>query len=401
MNKEHTNWKRFLKIATLLVAILVVAWLAQHYVMARLDVHQRRIEGFYMEEKDSLDMMILGASETYNGYIPAKAWDEYGITSYLYGYQANPVTLWSYQLKEIEKTQHPDVLLIECNGAVYDEENLNDPAELRFMSDDMPFSRNKIELINDRATESKLSYYFPILKYHAHLIPGNGTLSKIMLEKRGFNILRGYQARSGGDDLSNDVIDVSGDDSVLELDPLADQALRAFLEQCKESEIKHIVFVRFPHVVTDYNYSRFQRYHKVKEIVEEYGFDYIDMDAFMDDMGLLFESDFLDCEHLSANGARKLTDYIVPYLMDRYEMSPREQSEKVVKQWEDSLEYYNRLYEYWCYFKETYPDATADRYDLNDNAISNMRIYSYADGKPIGTEKIVTSDLIKYALNNK
>ncbi len=381
MNKRVL--KRVLKIGTLLAVLIAFAFLEQHYVMARLDVHQRRIQGFYMEEKDSLDMVILGASETYNGYIPARAWGEYGITSYLYGYQANPVTLWSYQLKEIEKTQHPDVLIIECNGAVYDEDNLNDPAELRFMTDDMPFSRNKVELINDRATESKLSYYFPILKYHAHLIPGNGTFSKILLEKRGFNILRGYQARAGGEDFSDDVIDVTGDESVRELNPIADEALRAFLKQCKESEIKHIVFMRFPHVVTDYNYERFQRYHKVKEIVEEYGFDYIDMDAYMDDMDMTFENDFLDCEHLSAKGARKLTDYMVPYLMDRYGMTSHDQSEKVTKQWEDSLEYYDRLYEYWCYFKETYPDETKDRYDLNDNYVSNKRINAYFDGNPI------------------
>ncbi len=402
MSKDHsktTNWKRFLKIVTLAAAILIVIWVAQHYVMTRLDAHQRRIEGFYMEEKDSLDMIILGASETYNGYIPARAWEEYGITSYLYGYQANPVTLWSYQLKEIEKTQHPDILLIECNGAVYDERNLKDPAELRFMSDDMPMSKNKIDLINDQAQESKLSYYFPILKYHAHLIPGNGTVSKIQLERQGFNIMRGAQARVGGDDISDKVVDVSGDDSVRELDPIADHALRAFLEQCQESDIKHIVFVRYPHIVTDYNYTRFQRYHKVKEIVEEYGFDYIDMDPLMDDMGLSFENDFLDCEHMNLNGARKLTDYMVPYLMDRYQMTPRKQSEKVEKQWEESLEYYNRLYEYWCYFRETYPFATDSRFDLNDNAASHIRIDAYFDGHPMGIRKISKKDLIKYVLN--
>ena len=377
------NLKRLILIVSLLVAVIAFSYFAQHYIMTRLDVHQRRLQGFYMEEENSLDMIILGSSETYNGYVPAKAWEDYGITSYLYGYQANPVTLWSYQLREIEKTQHPQVLMIECNGAVYNEEDLSNPAEVRFMTDDMPFSMNKLQLIREKGTESALSYYFPILKYHSHLLPGNGTASKLLLEKRGFNILRGTQARVGGDDISKDRIDVEGDTSEVDLDPVAEEAFRAFLEQCQESDIEHIVFVRFPHVVTDYNYIRFQRYHTIQKLVEEYGFDYIDMDAYMDDMGITFEDDFLDCEHLNANGARKLTDYMVPMIIDKYHLEPREQSAKVYQQWSDSLEYYNNLYDYWCYFRDKYPDITESKYDLNDNATSNARINAYISGHPI------------------
>ncbi len=404
MRKERSKrlyLKRFLKIATLAVAVIAFLWFEQHYIMARLDTHQRRLAGFYMEEKDSLDMVILGASETYNGYVPARAWDEYGITSYLYGYQANPVTLWSYQLKEIEKTQHPDVLLVECNGAIYVDKELENPAEVRFMTDDMPFSKNKVQLIKEQATESKLSYYFPFLKYHGHLIPGNGTLSKYLLEKRGFNILRGAQARISGDEISRHVIDVTGDNSIADLDPRADAALRAFLEQCKESEIEHIVFIHFPHVVTDYNYKRFQRYHMVEKIVEEYGFDYVDMDEFMDEMDMTFKKDFLDCEHLSPIGARKLTDFMVPYIMERYDVTPREQSAKVIDQWEQSLDYYNRLFEYWQYFREAYPYEMSDEYGLNDNAVSSMRIDAYFNDEPLGLEKIKKIDLFKYALSYK
>ena len=232
------------------------------------------------------------------------------------------------------------------------------------------------------------------------MIPGNGSASKYLLEKRGFNILRGAQARVAGDDISDDVIDVTGDDSIADLHPRAEEALCAFLEQCKESDIEHIVFVHFPHVVTDYNYERFQRYHMVEKIIEENGFDYIDMDEFSDEMDITFENDFLDCEHLSADGARKLTDFMVPYLMERYDISPRKQTEKVAAQWEESLTYYNHLYGYWQYFKASYPGATQDRYDLNDSATSNMRINKYYEDEPIGTDNISRMDLLKYTLKS-
>ena len=387
MNNKKIIGKRIILVVSLLVAVLVCSYFAQHYIMTRLDVTQRRLQGFYMEEKNSLDMVILGSSETYNGYAPPKAYEKYGITSYLYGYQANPVTLWKYQLKEIERTQNPKVLIIECNGAVYDEDGFENPAEVRFMTDDMPFSMNKVHLIREEGTESTLSYYFPILKYHTHLIPGNGTKSKILMEERGFNILRGTQARVAGDPISKKRIDVTGDTSMAELDPVAEESLTEFLKLCQESDIEHIVFVRFPHVVTDYNYKRFQRYHKIREMVESYGFDYVDMDQYMDDMEMTFEEDFLDCEHLNAKGARKLTDFMVGYMVKTYNMEPRKQSTKVVDQWEDSVEYYNHLYDYWSYFKETYPNVTAGKYNLDDDVRSNMRINAYVEGHPIPPAK--------------
>ena len=336
-----------------------------------------------MEEENSLNIVFVGSSEVYNGFVPAKAWDDYGITSYVFGYPANPVSLWGYQLKEIERTQHPDVLVIECNGAKYGEEDLNNPAEVRYMTDDMVFSQNKVQLIKDKGTESTLSYYFPILKYHSHLIPGNGTLSKILLEKRGFNILRGGQARVGLTDVSGEEIDVSGDESVKALNPEAEEALRAFLEECQESEIKHIVFTRFPHVITEDSYSMYQRYNEIGRIVEEYGFDYIDFDDYKGEMGLVVKDDFVDQEHLSANGARKFTDFATSYLMDRYQITPRELSEKATATWEESVDYYDRLYEYWCYYEENYGDIKDEKYDLNDNATSNKYINAYFEGHPI------------------
>ena len=375
------RWKRVLKIISLLVAITIVIGLAQHYVMRRMDAHQRRMNGFYMEEKDSLDMVILGSSEIYNDFIPAKAYEKYGVTSYLYGFQANPVSLWTYQLEEIERTQNPDILVIECNGAGYDKEELDDPAEVRFMTDDMPLSGNKIKLIREKGTEEKLSYYFPIIKYHSHMVPDGDLLNVLLLEKRGFHILRGGQACMLGEDFGTDVMDVQNDNSVAELDPDGEKHLRAFLERCKASDIKNIVFVRFPHVVTDGNYLRFQRYHRIEQIVEEYGFDYIDFDDYKAEMDVDENEDFLDCEHMNLYGAEKMTDFFVPYIMEKYHVNPRGQSEKATRQWEQTVSYYHQLYDYWSYIQSLGPERIAAEKDLNDNYGSLKRIEAYYEQK--------------------
>jgi hypothetical protein len=374
--------KRIVLIVSLLAVIAIVIELMQSYIMCRFDAHQRRIEGFYLEKKNSLDLVIVGSSEVYNDYVPPLAYEKCGITSYIYGFQADPASLWSYQLREIERTQNPEIVLIECNGASYDKDKLDNPAEVRFMTDDMPLSLNKIELIHDKATEGKPSYFFPFLKYHTHLIPSKDILNKRLLEKRGFHILGGAQARITGEtNLSTEFIDVTGDKSIAELDPDAEMYLRDFLEQCKKSDIEHIVFVRFPHRPTTANYLSFQRHHRMEQIIEEYGFDYIDFDAQKEEMGINEETDFLDCEHMNSYGARKLTEYMVPYLMERYQLEPEKQSAEVTRRWERSADYYNHLYEYWCHVLSSGQTAREAEDDLNDNYGSNERLKAYYEAQ--------------------
>ena len=43
------------------------------------------IEGFYKEPKDSIDVMMIGASEVYADYSATEAWKNYGYTSYSLG----------------------------------------------------------------------------------------------------------------------------------------------------------------------------------------------------------------------------------------------------------------------------------------------------------------------------
>lgn len=48
------------------------------------------IEGFYKEPKDSIDVMMIGASEVYADYSATEAWKNYGYTSYSLGYPERP-----------------------------------------------------------------------------------------------------------------------------------------------------------------------------------------------------------------------------------------------------------------------------------------------------------------------
>ena len=60
-----------------------------------------RIKGFYLEPENSLDMVTIGASETYTAIAPGMLWDEYGFTSYDFSTAGSPIAIVTSQVKEV------------------------------------------------------------------------------------------------------------------------------------------------------------------------------------------------------------------------------------------------------------------------------------------------------------
>ena len=67
----------------------------------------RKVEGFYAEEKNSLDFVFIGSSQMFTSVVPAVLWEEYGITSYDFGANEQPMYLSYYYIKEALKYQDP------------------------------------------------------------------------------------------------------------------------------------------------------------------------------------------------------------------------------------------------------------------------------------------------------
>ena len=61
---------------------------------------QMNVQGFFMEPKDSLDVLMIGSSEVYSDYSPAIAWEKYGYTSYDLSMGAAPANLYKDMIKK-------------------------------------------------------------------------------------------------------------------------------------------------------------------------------------------------------------------------------------------------------------------------------------------------------------
>lgn len=352
MKKEYK--KRIVGIVLLVVTLGAMLVPAQKYFARRTDHNQIRLEGFYLEKQNSLDVVVMGASETYYGYFANEAYRSTGITSYPFSFQYNPVTLWKYELREILKRQKPKVLVIEVNGAGYgigyDKHKLYSESAIRILSDSMPMSDNKKEMINDLKHVRKddaASYYWPFLKFHGQWFYDNMRLDILSMNRKGYSPLKGVFSKIRLKP-HNREIPIPKYNASVSMDPTAEKSLKEFIKICKKSGIKNVMFVRFPHRVTNGKQLwRHQRYLGIGEVIRKSGYEYLDLSRTREEIGLLPDKDFVDTEHLNAHGARKLTRYLANYIKDKYKLKPTKMSEEDKSKWDEGVRYLDAYYRYY------------------------------------------------------
>lgn len=337
---------RIIGIITMVAAIAIVLYFGQLYIFRAANQNAVRIEGFHLEEEDSLDMVILGSSDVYAGFAPARAYAKQGITSYDYAISANLGILLKYELKDILSRQNPKVLVVEVNGLTYDDNRYTSKNRNLAIIDALPpYSKARDEMIDYAVDENLIQAKYPLLRYH--LPTDLEFMNMIAVKERGKSLFKGalvhkYKVEKPMEWKKNRYLT-----RTYPLNPVAKRTFLAFMNQCKEAGIEHVVFAKFPHIVHNkFSGKRSMRYNEIERLAVENGFDFVDLDKEKGTMGLDSEKDFRDAEHLSYKGQRKLTDYLSKYLVEKYHIEPRKQSEENAESWAKSAEYDEYMYEY-------------------------------------------------------
>ena len=347
MNKTKTYIKRIISIFLLLAA----AFMFMHFTQIRFDHNNIRVSGFFMEEKNSLDVVLLGASEAYSGYSPVRAYQNEGITGYVVAVEDNPVKLYPSELEEIRAYQKPQMIMIEISSASSERKlkpNVFD-ATLRKYSDSVPVSMNKIDTVSKFGLEGdKISYFLPFVMYHGKMPGLDLVKEQFSLYKRGYTFTKGTVARTKTIEPDADIIDIQNDDSAsVPLDEIQ-ESFTSLLDYCKTIKDSEVLFIRMPHRITNAkNYLKYQEGNYCIKQIEEYGFDCIDFEKLKTQLQLDPLEDFADNDHLNASGHLKLTDYLSKELVSRYHVTANDLSEKSKTRWNESEEFMNRFYQHY------------------------------------------------------
>ncbi len=133
-----------------------------------LDPMQGILTGFYAEEKNTLDVISLGASTSRFGISPMEMYRNQGIKGYNLSTNQQPFAVSFFVLKEALKSQSPKVVTLEISSLFYDKVS---DGLWRYMLDTMPISKNKIDFAKAYASQSEDNHSLgdalvPLIKYH-------------------------------------------------------------------------------------------------------------------------------------------------------------------------------------------------------------------------------------------
>lgn len=289
----------------------------------------RRIKGMYNEPKNTIDVVMLGNSDMYNGISPMYLWKESGITSYHIG--APMQTTWTsyYLLKDFYKTQKPKLVIIDADY-IFEEKDRSDPNR-RKSFDCMKLSLNKIQAICDPvfklSIEKKLSYLVPLIRYHSRW---NELDSKDIKEAyevydaqfKGYELTRGKKAyKKTANKQENDDIEKIPQKSKEYLDKI--------IKLCNENNTQ----VLLTYIPTK-NWTE-KRNSLVTEYAKENNIQFVDCNLMEFDWNQYTRD---KGSHLNVYGAEAITKQISEYLKE-YNI-PNHKEDTKYEKWNKDLEKY-------------------------------------------------------------
>ncbi len=302
------------------------------------DVGYNRNHMVGIENEDGLDMVYIGGSATYLYWEPLKAWNDCGFTSYSYttqGIQAENIKAY---IKNVRKSQNPELFVIDVRPFQYYSDE-QDEAGLRRGTDGMNItSAARYELISDYFSNRNtaddtdiLSYYLDITKYHTNTVNLGSDVAWGFVNNDGISPNKGWEWR--------DVYEYLEDPTDFYTEKRAEliensvEILKDLLSYCKEEKL-NVLFVVCPYHITEEDQSK---YNTIGDIVEGYGFNYLNANEYYKEMELDFTTDFSDRVHANLFGAAKYTRFLENYMLDKYDM-PDHRGEEAYSSWDEDYQ---------------------------------------------------------------
>ena len=269
------------------------------------------VRGFYQEERNSIDVLFVGASTMFCTVDPLVLYEDYGIAAYDFGSSAQPFALSYLFMQEALKTQKPKVIALEalCISKELVPDNLN------YGITDLPFSATKakglLEMFpNDRG--EALSYLIPLMQY------------KDRWQELGRDdFLENYESYDNyakgaytPDLVSENPLDFSSyyDEEAFEIPEENIRVFEKMVALCKENDISLLLF-KSPNVGWNIGQTK-----AVSELAKNYEVPFIDYYSLMDELKVDTATDFRDNTHFNRYGSKKASDYMGAYLKEHYDL---------------------------------------------------------------------------------
>ncbi len=321
-----------------IIAFILIFMLIWNYVFTIIWANRNSISQFYEEPKNSLDVVYIGSSNSYAHFNNTLAYHLYGYTTGLLASDGQPFALVEYLLKEATKYQKPNVYVIDINCITTDVGYFNS-GDVRKVTDNMKFSKNRIDAINDliqylpqEDQDEKLSFYFSFLTYHnSWRYIGDYSFKPISL-------IKGHLIDEGTAVISPEEEYVWKKEE-MELPEENKQILTDLMDYIEDEKLE-VLFVIPPRSFTEENNKKLNY---AARMLEDRGFKVFNANL-VDEINIDFSHDLYNSAHLNAYGATKFTKYFAKYLKDNYNLKDHRSDEKY-ESWNKAYEEYVERFE--------------------------------------------------------
>ncbi|MDD6879752.1 MAG: hypothetical protein PUD59_06005 [bacterium] len=291
--------------------------------------------GFYEMPDNQIDVLFLGSSTIQKGISPMELYNNKGITSYNYAVSSARSYMMYYFMIDILKTQKPKVVFIDPITLFYSESERESEPEQRKSFDNMPFSKNKVNMIFDNVFnttfEEKISYIFPLLRYHSRW--KELTIQDLTkLNNSYHSITKGYLMSSKIKPCNDGKSYMIPNNRNVNMTNYTKKYIIKLLKLCKDNNID-VVFLGIPDVrAWNYESSVFlDEFAKQNEVrfLDLNHYELYDWSTDFDDGGY----------HMNLFGAIKTTKYVEDYIVKNYNFFDKRNDMKY-KSWNNDFDKY-------------------------------------------------------------
>ena len=273
---------------------------------------------FYEEPENSIDVLCFGSSHIFENVNTGVLWSEYGIADFNLCGSIQPVWNTYYYMKEALKTQRPKVMVVDVYGTIQTEDYI-DHSRIIKNNYGLKFSKDKIESI---LVSSPREHWIDYLMEHSNYHNRYSEISRSdFADHLGMTNYKNWKGFGLNTDLK--IFSEPKGFYTEETADLTDKVMKYFMkiiELSKENNIP-LLLIKTPYCGITLDNQK--KYNKVAEIARENRIPFINFNQYYKEIGIDFETDFADANHMNHSGNVKFTRYLAGYLKENYEIPDR------------------------------------------------------------------------------
>lgn len=183
------------------------------------------------------------------------------------------------------------------------------------------------------------SYYLDIITYHsAYDKLGSSYQWNYSISSTIDNIDKGFDPNKNYHPFEKpEIISKRG-----KLTEQQNKAITSLLDYCDKEKL-NALFIVAPYIITE---SDWLCLNTAGDIIQDRGYPFVNFNEYYDEIGLDFETDFGDRNHVNFLGAEKYTAYFSDYLDSHYDL-PDHRGDKKYSNWDQDYESYLDLQTDW------------------------------------------------------